>query len=199
MDWDRTSTRTWMPYTFECLACRRRAYASEEAIRFDRQNNTYDDTVLDREVAAGLEYCLACAGGAPARGEHPLDPKELDLNEGAVLTIGGGNMGGDCDWDGFPVEDGKVYVAATPMPHAPWAKMMHPGAMEPVIISGPFEDGESAEAWALALGFTDATWEEGAGDEDRDVNGGDFIDWLAGARPALYRELRRAFLDHTGR
>jgi hypothetical protein len=75
-----TTTRTWTRHTFRCTRCQRRAYASAETIAEFRRDMDFAGA-SDAEVAAAIDFCLACVDGTPLAGEHVPD----GAGEGAGL------------------------------------------------------------------------------------------------------------------
>lgn len=179
-------TVQWTEYVGRCQMCGWAFRVSAEFIA-DFREEYEDEGLTDRQVAETAEYCLQCSCG-PERGERlPIGEQvrsatklwareaELVLSRPAVVFVAGGNMGGDADWDGLPVEDGRFYVAGR-------FSSSHPGDVGSYqVVSGPFDDSRAAVLWAQEQGF--AKVESGVPEGEAGVAWGEFADPLGDGAP----------------
>jgi hypothetical protein len=71
-----TSKRTWTDVQFTPGCCRRRARASLEALRNEREDELVEPFSF-QQIADGWDYCLHCATGDHYEGEYVTEPSGL--------------------------------------------------------------------------------------------------------------------------
>lgn len=135
---------------FSCTDCGWSVRVSEEALAEARRYHGAEPT--GTQLVATMEVCMQCAGSA-RRGERlPLSEQLRGRNSARVTYMqsrrasvyqAGGNMAGDVDWDGLPVEEGKWYVGAVDLIDGDVL----------VTVSAPFDSVSDAIRWAGTQGF----------------------------------------------